>query len=162
MLTYTMSEANGTVLVVMKGPVDEKAGKVLNELANRLHGDTLCIDMKGLDYFNSLGMRAWIAFKDKIEKHQTIRYRNCTPDFIYQANMMPVLAENTYIESFFAECYCTSCHHTQMEHFTSEEAVDDTVDIFASRSCASCGKPLVADGDPQAMLAFLKAQKKGE
>lgn len=154
MLTYKLIQKNQELLVAFSGAVSEKAPLVLNELLTRLNATKVLLDMEGVEYFNSLGIRAWAHFVKSLVEGRTVSYANCPPDFINQVNMMPLLTDSIEILSFSSEFVCPDCHHSQRDSFDATKSKAQLLIEFEKATCSHCGSGLLPDEDPETILYF--------
>ena len=154
MLTYTLQQKSEHLAIILTGPVDERSPQILNELLGRLNAKTLVLDMQGVEYFNSLGIRAWANFVKPLTEGRSVSYERCPPDFINQINMMPLLADSIRIQSFSSAFICPNCNHTQTELFDATQEKSDLIAAFESKVCDQCGTELLPDEDPDTFLHF--------
>ncbi len=154
MLTYILQQKNQDLLVNLKGPVDERSSSVLTELLARVPAGRVILDMKGVEYFNSLGIRAWANFITSLVRGRTVFYENCPADFINQINMMPLLTQDASILSFTSEFICPKCNHTQSENFDAGKSKKQLLAEFDQKVCSHCRSQLLPDEDPETFLYF--------
>lgn len=154
MLTYKMHQKDQTTKVSLTGPMDENSAKVLSELFGRLPNSPICLDMGGIEYFNSLGIRAWVNFVKPLSDGRTLSYEHCTPDFINQVNMIPALMKGSIILSFSSEFACPQCGHQQTIEFNGQNEKANLLKAFLSQACKKCGDTLLPEEDPETVLAF--------
>lgn len=154
MLTYTMLQKNQTTVVNFAGPADENAAKVLSELLARLPQTPICLNMGGIEYFNSLGVRAWLNFVKLMGDGRPFSYSQCTPDFINQINMIPALTKGAEILSFSSEFACPRCGHQQTIEFNGKNDKSTLLGEFSQQTCDKCGDTLLPEEDPETVLAF--------
>lgn len=159
MLTYKLIQKNQELLVAFHGAVDERSPDVLNELLARLNATEVVLDMEAVEYFNSLGIRAWAHFVKSLVAGRTVSYERCPPDFINQINMMPLLAQSIKILSFSSEFICPDCNHSQRNNFDAHLTKAQLLTAFEKATCSQCGSGLLPDEDPETILYFKSQQK---
>ena len=153
-LTYTLREENQEFTIDFIGAVDEKSSQVLTQLLARLTAKVIVLNMEGVEYFNSLGIKAWAHFVKPLVAGRTVSYENCPPDFINQINMMPILAKSIPILSFASEFICPDCNHSQRELFDATKAKKALFAEFEQKICSECQGLLLPDEDPETILSF--------
>ena len=157
-LTYRLIQNDPELLVAFRGAVDEQSSAVLNELLARLNATQVVLDMEAVEYFNSLGIRAWAHFVKSLVVGRVVSYEKCPPDFINQINMMPLLAESIAILSFSSEFICPNCNHSQCENFDALRTKVQLLNDFERATCSQCGAGLLPDEDPETILYFKSKQ----
>lgn len=154
LLNYTLHQKDKDLSIDFRGAVDERAGSVLTELLARLNAKDVVLNMQLVEYFNSLGIRAWAGFIKQLATGRTLAYTHCPPDFINQINMMPLLAHSVSILSFAAEFVCPDCNHSQRESFDATLSKAELLAAFEKVSCGDCGSGMFPDEDPETILYF--------
>ncbi|MBC7661607.1 MAG: hypothetical protein H7249_18065 [Chitinophagaceae bacterium] len=154
MLTYTLREHNHVLTIDFRGGVDEKAPATLTPLLARLSAKVITLNMEAVEYFNSLGIKAWAHFVKPLVQGRKVTYENCPPDFINQVNMMPLLADSIPILSFSSEFVCPNCNHGQREQFDATEDKKVLLAQFEQKICSECQSQLLPDEDPETILSF--------
>ncbi|RYZ55734.1 MAG: hypothetical protein EOP07_13650 [Proteobacteria bacterium] len=154
MLNYTLHPKDPGLSIDFRGAVDERAASVLTELLARLNAQDVVLNMQLVEYFNSLGIRAWAGFIKQLAPGRTLAYTHCPPDFINQINMMPLLAQSVSILSFAAEFICPDCNHSQRESFDATQSKAGILAAFEKVSCSHCAAGMFPDEDPETILYF--------
>lgn len=81
-MTYTITEGEGTLVAHVQGRLDSKGTPELEAgLEGRLDDVTdLTIDLQGVDYVSSLGLRLLLALQKRMFKQGTMRIINVCAD----------------------------------------------------------------------------------
>lgn len=153
-LTYRLHQKASELSIDLRGAVDEHAAKVLSELLARLNAVQVLLNMEAVEYFNSLGIRAWANFVKALVVKRQVSYEKCPPDFMNHINMMPLLADSIAILSFTSEFVCPDCNHSQRELFDARKSKQELLSDFERASCRQCGAGLLPDEDPETILYF--------
>jgi anti-anti-sigma regulatory factor len=139
--------------MVLEGAIDERAdlGKLIEHARDR----ALILDLEGITFINSLGVRAWIQLMQvarKLELH--VELRRVSERMVHQLNIVP--ATRALVTSFFAPYVCDRCGHEQ------DSLLDLTVhalDLARGRppamNCQDCGAPATFAEPTELYLAFL-------
>lgn len=67
----------------------------------------ITIDLEKVNNFNSVGIREWIFFNNKLSTHGELHYSRCSVAAVDQFNMVPDSVGKAKIDSFYAPYYCT-------------------------------------------------------
>jgi hypothetical protein len=110
-----MSKARATMtaqvkgdLVLLAGAIDEKAR--LTELLETVEGDRLVLDLGGITFVNSLGVREWIRMQSVATASQiTIELRRVVIPIVHQLNIVIATRGTSLVTSFYAPYLCTEC-----------------------------------------------------
>lgn len=104
---------------------------------------------------NSIGIRNFFLYKDKIPKATSIVYDLCPPIFIYQLNMVfGLMDERTFVRSFYAPYF--------NEVLNKEKLIllrPDQIQNFTVPNINEDGGNWEFDGLPEKYLSFLKGPK---
>ena len=94
--------------VKLAGIIDED-----NELAgleDRIEGETVVIDVGGVERINTCGVRDWVNWLGAIEARRArVVLVNCSPAIIAQINLVDNFAGSGVIKSFYLPYYCAEC-----------------------------------------------------
>ncbi len=154
MLKATYQSKDQSTELQLKGPMDEHAAKVLSDCLPAM-GKQVKIDFAEVEYFNSLGIRAWFNFLKNLLDARKITYDKCPMHFIQQINMLPSLSRGVTIRSFFVDFECESCGFETKHLFlcgVSRENLQEQMDVLP---CERCQGSLKSEEDPQILLQFM-------
>lgn len=147
-------QPNGDALV-LSGSIDETAG--LNELLTQARGGRLVLDLGGITFINSLGVRDWIRMQAKAtEQHLQVELRRVAEVLVHQLNMIVATRGTAHVASFFAPYACDACGR-------EESLLLDTVAHGPQLSqlqpppmtCPECGAQMAFNDFPERYFSFL-------
>lgn len=124
-LVYRMTKQGDTDTVYLSGHINEDAEAQLIELLDKV-GPKCVLNLKDIAGVNSLGVRAWIHFIRNFENNRTVIFEECTPELVYQMNMIPNFKGNSTIRSLYARYICENCSHQQLQLFKFEKNMPKT------------------------------------
>jgi eukaryotic-like serine/threonine-protein kinase len=141
--------------LALAGAIDESAS--LHDLLKGALGGRLVLDLAGVTFINSLGVRDWIRMQAAAQQaglHVELR-RVCEP-IVHQLNMIIATRGAAQITSFYAPYACDSCGR--------EESL--LVDAVAHREqllrlepppmpCPECSAPMAFNDFPERYFSFL-------
>ncbi len=94
--------------LALSGAIDESAG--LDELLAQAKGGRLVLDLAGITFINSLGVRDWIRLQAAATKQGVqIELRRAAEVIIHQLNMIIATRGTSRVTSFFAPYACDTC-----------------------------------------------------
>ena len=94
--------------LALSGAIDEHAG--LDELLARAQGGRLVLDLAGITFINSLGVRDWIRLQAAATKQGLqLELRRVAEVIIHQLNMIIATRGTSRVTSFFAPYACDAC-----------------------------------------------------
>jgi hypothetical protein len=143
--------------LVVTGALDETSG--LMDLINRARGGRLVLDLGGVTFINSLGVRDWIRMQSAATKQNiAVELRRVAEVLVHQLNMIIATRGTAQVTSFFAPYACDACGR--------EESL--LVDAVAFRpqlaqlqppamTCPECGAQMAFNDFPERYFSFLTA-----
>ena len=147
-------ERKGDVFVV-GGSIDEHAQ--LTPLVRWTMDGALTLDLGGVQFINSLGVREWVRLQTAARgAHVRIELLRVAEVLIHQLNIVPAARQSSNVRSFFATYLCDHCG----------AAHDELIDVEANRAvllamtapaatCRMCKKPATLAAAPELYLSFL-------
>ncbi len=148
-LTY---RADGAGSATLSGQIDETAD--LSPL-----GDVkglLVLDLAGVSYVNSTGVRAWVRLLRKLRNNGTaVSIRRCSICMVMQMSF--VEDAKAKVESFYAPYSCARCGsdgEPELVDCTTHRG-DLEAGRFPTRQCPRCAIVMTPDEDPESYLLFL-------
>lgn len=141
--------------LVLSGAIDETSA--LNELVLRAQGGRLVLDLAGVTFINSLGVRDWIRMQAEATRQSlAIELRRVSEPIIHQLNMIIATRGTASVSSFFAPYACDACGR--------EESL--LVDAIANgpslaqlvpppMQCPECGAQMAFNDFPERYFSFL-------
>ena len=148
-----LTESKGDVLVV-SGPIDETSR--LLELLDRSRDGRLVLDLGGVTFINSLGVRDWIRMQAAAQRAGiAIELRRVAEPVIHQLNMI-IATRGARVSSFFAPYACDACGR-------EDSLLIDAVvhaQVLAELSpptmpCTECGAEMAFNDFPERYFSFL-------
>jgi hypothetical protein len=149
-------EARGDELV-LAGAIDESAA--LHELIGRAADGRLALDLGGITFINSLGVRDWIRMQAAAQKaNLAVELRRVAEPLVHQLNMIIATRGNARVTSFFAPYACDACGR-------EESLLIDAVTNAASLAklepppmpCPECGAQMAFNDFPERYFSFLSS-----
>jgi anti-anti-sigma regulatory factor len=94
--------------LVLAGSIDETAA--LHELPARARDGRLVLDLAGITFINSLGVRDWIRMQAMAQKAGlAVELRRVAEPVVHQLNMIIATRGSAAVTSFFAPYACDNC-----------------------------------------------------
>lgn len=146
--------AQGDALV-LAGAIDEAAA--LHELVGRAQAGRLVLDLGGVTFINSLGVRDWIRMQAQAQQARlAVELRRVAEPLVHQLNMIIATRGNATVASFFAPYACDACGR-------EESLLIDAVTNAAGLSrlepppmtCPECGAQMAFNDFPERYFSFL-------
>lgn len=139
--------------MVLEGAIDERAN--LAKLVEFARGGQLVLDLAGVTYINSLGVRAWCQLLQLARSIDLrVELRRVSERMVHQLNIVP--AARAPVTSFFAPYTCDRCgdeKHVLLDVAARREELAQG--RAPAGECASCRGRLVFGEMPQLYFAFL-------
>jgi anti-anti-sigma regulatory factor len=141
--------------LVLAGAIDETSA--LLELLGRAINRRLVLDLAGVTFINSLGVRDWIRMQGEATRgNVAIELRRVSEPIIHQLNMIIATRGQSHVTSFFAPYACDACGR-------EESLLVDAVANGASLAqlvpppmqCPECGAPMAFNDFPERYFSFL-------
>lgn len=131
--------------LVLRGTISERTELALPEQI----GAQVVVDASGVERINSMGVRTWISFIDRLTALGVpVTVRRLSPVLVIQASMISAFLGRAQIESFLAPYYCPGCDGSFEQPFGISDPVPDAL------ACPKCGAAMELDADRDAYLAF--------
>lgn len=153
-LTVTVERSPDGELVTLAGEVDDQA--TLSDLTDQL-GKRVVVDLKGVRFINSVGVREWIVFLGSLaERGAAVTLRNCSEPMVHQMSMVVEARGSSEVESFCAPFLCDDC---ASERSLVLEVKPNLAELKSRRvpaqKCPDCGGTMRFDDFPNRYLLFL-------
>ena len=141
--------------VEIKGAIDEAAQLV--PLVAHARGGRLVLDLAGVTFINSVGVREWVHMqREAAAKGVRIELRRVAEVIIHQLNIVPAARGVSIVSSFYAPYECERC----------ETDADCLIDVSAHgaalahfeppvMTCPHCKREMEFADPPELYLAFL-------
>jgi anti-anti-sigma regulatory factor len=144
--------------VKLSGVIDED--NELGELTEKIHGNTVVIDLGEVERINSCGVRDWVNWLGRVEsKNLEVVLVECSPAIVAQINLVNNFTGAGVVKSFYVPYFCPECDE---EKVLLSETADMGPPPHEPPTCRCDGCDLVMDFDdmPDSYFAFLASQKK--
>jgi anti-anti-sigma regulatory factor len=153
MSRLTVTPEGGALLLA--GSIDESAD--LMSLLSRAQGGRLVLDLAGVTFINSLGVRDWIRFQSTATQQAiAVELRRVAEVLIHQLNMIIATRGTARVTSFFAPYACDSCGR---EESLLVDAVANAPRLATLQpppmTCPECGGQMAFNDFPERYFSFL-------
>ena len=142
-------------VVFLEGAIDERAS--LGGLVGQDRGGRLVLDLAGITFINSIGVREWCRMQAAaMQARLRVELRRVAELIVNQLNIVVAARGGAIVTSFYAPYICERCDR------------DDAVllDVTVSghdlarkrpprRECPECGEPMVFGHPPELYFNFL-------
>ncbi len=157
-----MTETQGRMTVetrgdqlVLSGAIDETAG--LMSLLSRAQGGRLALDLGGITFINSLGVRDWIRMQAAATQQGVkLELRRVAEVIVHQLNMIIATRGTAKVASFFAPYACDACGR---EESLLIDAITSASQLAALQpppmTCPECGAQMAFNDFPERYFSFL-------
>jgi len=141
--------------LVLAGAIDESAD--LMALLARAQGGRLVLDLGGVTFINSLGVRDWIRMQaTATQQGVSIELRRVAEVLIHQLNMIIATRGTARVTSFFAPYACDRCGR---EESLLVDAVANAAGLANLQpppmTCPECGGQMAFNDFPERYFSFL-------
>ena len=141
--------------LVLAGSIDETAA--VGELLAKAAGNRLVLDLAGIQFINSLGVRDWIRMQAAASKSGlAIELRRVSEVVVHQLNMIIATRGNSKVSSFFAPYACDACGRE--ESFLIDAVANATLlgSMQAPKlPCPECKAEMAFNDFPERYFSFL-------
>lgn len=121
-------------------------------------------DLEGVARTNSVGIRTWLLFLDRLPPRCALIFEKVSHSFIEQANMVPNLlgAPPVQLRSFQIPEVCPSCDQTSVRTLRIDQvqAQSDGHWHYPPAKCGKCGAALELDALELEFFQFYKRDVK--
>lgn len=139
-----------TLMITMSGEV---TGQSQLPIIKDLKARKMVIDLAGLKYINSGGVRNWILWMAQAKENlpdATFRFENFPATFVKQvASIQGFLPPGSTVNSFFVPFYCPTCDHSCEKLFLKQK---DLMNQILSIPCSECSGKMEIDAVPEHYL----------
>jgi hypothetical protein len=144
-----------TDALVLSGSIDEHAQ--LMDLLRQARGGRLALDLAGISFINSLGVRDWIRMQAAATQQGiAIELRRVAEVLIHQLNMIIATRGTSRVTSFFAPYACDACGR---EESLIIDAVANAQGLSQlqppAMKCPECGAQMAFNDFPERYFSFL-------
>jgi hypothetical protein len=137
------------------GAIDETAQ--LPELIRRAHSGRLVLELSGVTFINSLGVRDWIRMQQLAQAQRLeVELRRVAEPIVHQLNMIIATRGSARVTSFFAPYACDACGREDsllvdaVTHRDRLSRLDPP-----PQTCSECGAQMVFNDFPERYFSFL-------
>jgi anti-anti-sigma regulatory factor len=141
--------------LMLTGSIDETAQ--LMALLGQAQGGRLVLDLGGINFINSLGVRDWIRMQaSATQQGIQIELRRVAEVIIHQLNMIIATRGTSRVTSFFAPYACDACGR---EESLLVDAVANGPQLAQLQpppmKCPECGAQMAFNDFPERYFSFL-------
>lgn len=141
--------------LTLAGAIDETAKLV--RLVDHARDDRLELDLGGITFINSIGIREWIRMQQRAEAaHLRLELVRVAEPVVHQLNIMPAARGVSIVTSFFAPYYCDNC---DQDHSVLLDVRDHGASLARKRApaaeCPDCKRALELGEPPEIYFTFL-------
>jgi hypothetical protein len=149
-------EVRGNCLT-LTGAIIENANLV--RMLDHAKDDRLVLDLGGVTFINSLGIREWIRMQQvAADSRIAIELLRVAEPIIHQLNIMPAARGVSIVTSFFAPYLCDDC---DQEHTILLDVRMHGAQLAKQRApamkCPDCGREMEFADPPDLYFMFLAA-----
>ena len=125
-------------MLVIWGAIDETAR--LSELLDYAEGGRLVLDLGGITFINSLGVRDWIRMQAAAQKAGiAVELRRVSEPLVHQLNMIIATRGTARVTSFYAPYACDACGREEsrlidVRYPPSERSAVSSYNVFVERA----------------------------
>ena len=138
------------------GAIDENAN--LLPLVRHARNGRLVIDLAGVMFINSIGVREWVRMQAEAAAAKVrLELRRVADVIIHQMNIIPAARGVSIVSSFFAPYECERCDREQ-NCLIDVAAHGAALSRFEppEMQCTRCKRPMQFVEPPELYLAFLR------
>lgn len=137
-------------MFVISGSIDERAQ--LASLVPSAQGGKLVLDLGGVTFINSLGVREWVRLQTAARAAGVkLQLRRVAEVLIHQLNIVPAARAASEVQSFFATYVCEHCDEEQDELLQVAKLGIEAPPAV----CRQCKRRAVLAEAPELYLSFL-------
>jgi hypothetical protein len=143
----------------LEGPIDEQAN--LMALLTHEENGKLVLDLGGITFINSQGVREWIRMQDAATAANIqIELRRVVVPVVNQLNIVPATRGTAKVTSFYAPYECEECDKSQVMLI---DVKTHNADLDAMHPpplmCPDCRSTLSFSNPPELFFLFLAKKK---
>jgi hypothetical protein len=141
--------------LLLAGPIDETAG--LKELVEQAKNGRLVLDLAGITFINSIGVREWCHMQQAaVRAKVAVELRRVAEPIVHQLNIVPAARGASIVSSFYAPYECDNCDR---EFLMLLDVRTYGTDLARMRpptlKCPDCEQDLVFGHPPELYFTFL-------
>lgn len=140
---------------LLTGSIDETSQ--LAELLGRAQHGRLVLDLGGVQFINSLGVRDWIRMQaEAIKQHIAIDLLRVSEPLVHQLNMIIATRGNAHVASFYAPYACDACGREESLLIDADANAASLAQLVAPpQPCPECTAPMAFNDFPERYFSFL-------
>ncbi|MGE5183565.1 MAG: hypothetical protein ACM31C_15945 [Acidobacteriota bacterium] len=141
--------------IALAGALDETAN--LPELLQHARGGRLVLDLAGVAFINSLGVRDWIRLQAAAQQQRVeVELRRVAEPLVHQLNMIIATRGNALVSSFFAPYACDACGREDSLLVDAVAHAQALAQLQAPpQTCPECGAAMAFNDFPERFFSFL-------
>jgi hypothetical protein len=155
-LQLTTLAEEGPGVLALAGAIDEHAR--LGELLGCAAGGRLVLDLAGVTFINSLGVRDWIRLQTAATAGGVaVELRRVAEPLVHQLNMIIATRGSATVRSFFAPYACDACGREEALLLDVAASPELTRLEAPARSCPECHAAMAFNDFPERYFSFLSS-----
>ena len=141
--------------LVLAGSIDETAA--LHELPARAKNGRLVLDLAGITFINSLGVRDWIRMQSAAQKTQlAVELRRVAEPLVHQLNMIIATRGAASVTSFYAPYACDACGREESLLIDAVAHADRLAKLDPPpMTCPECQSQMAFNDFPERYFSFV-------
>lgn len=141
--------------VVYRGPINEDAKAALAQVIGRI-AERAILDLGGVSYLNSCGIRDWAYFLKTVKKGRELVLDRCVDEVVRTMNMVISFHGNLPVRSLSRVYGCPHCQHEQVEAFVDGVHYKrGEMPRIPEMKCQRCGKTTEPFESDEEFFSFL-------
>ncbi len=143
--------------IALAGALDEASN--LPELVHQARGGRLVLDLAGVAFINSLGVRDWIRLQTAAQQQRlAVELRRVAEPIVHQLNMIIATRGSARVSSFFAPYACDACGREDSLLIDAVAHAAGLARLEAPpQTCPECGAAMAFNDFPERYFSFLSA-----
>ncbi len=137
------------------GPITEEAKPLFTSWLSKLTPKVV-LDLSGVTYLNSCGIRDWSYFLKTLKTGREVVFDKLPDEVVRTMNMVSNFHGKVPVRSVYRAYGCDHCGHEQMEFFSEgKDYVRGQLPTPPPRNCAKCGKASASFETDEEFFQFL-------
>ena len=159
-MRYKMTFEPELTTAHLRGHVDEHVGQALAEIRRQIRTRRAVLELSGLGILNSVGVSIWLAHIKAFDDLE-LGLAQCPYPFTSLALLVPELAGNGRIQSFYVRYYCDRCGDDEEQQGLVTAADAQALRAYPPLACRRCGTAMVNEEADLDLLQLFTAAKAG-
>lgn len=157
MLKYKIEKiTHDKATIFFSGSIDENANKALSPLLSEISKTKTChLNLREIEYINSLGLRMWLYFFREFQTGRDIIFEECAPNVINQINFTKQFIGPGKINSFYGYLFCPECGYEKNYLFSAEKNYEELKQELSSIKCDKCPSMMELEDEEEDYFNFL-------